>query len=111
MGGASAGGPPGGPSGPDRRRSIRLNRAAAKSLSRLSSRAQAQISERIRDLSTNATPHDSRPLKGFAGWLRIDVGEYRVIYRIEGEEVFVAILGPRNDDRVHREFTRWAKGK
>lgn len=90
---------------------MRLNRAAAKSLSRLSSRAQAQVSERILALSTDATPHDSRPLKGYAGWLRIDVGEYRVIYRIEGDEVFVAILGPRNDDRVYREFARWAKGR
>ncbi len=111
MGAASAGEPPGGPSGPSRRRSVRLNRAAAKSLSRLSNRAQAQIAERILGLSVDATPHDSRPLKGFAGWHRIDVGEYRVIYRIEDDEVFVAILGPRNDDRVYREFARWAKGR
>lgn len=110
MGAASAG-KAGGPSGLSRRRSVRLNRAAEKSLSRLSNRAQAQIAERILGLAVDATPHDSRPLKGFAGWLRIDIGEYRVIYRIEGDEVFVAILGPRNDDRVYREFARWAKGK
>lgn len=107
MDGASAHDPPGGPSP---RRSVRLNRAAAKSLSRLSKRVQAQIAERILDLSINPTPQDCRPLKGYPGWLRIDTGEYRVIYRIENDEVFVAILGPRNDDRVYREFARWMKG-
>jgi mRNA interferase RelE/StbE len=57
-------------------------------------------------LKSNPKPHDSESLTGYPGWLRIDVGEYRVIYKVEGGEIFIAIIGSRNDDKVYREFRR-----
>ena len=40
---------------------------------------------------------------------RVDIGEYRVIYRVEGEELLIAAAGRRNDDAIYREFERSKK--
>ena len=40
---------------------------------------------------------------------RVDIGEYRVIYRVEGEELLIGAAGRRNDDAIYREFERSKK--
>jgi mRNA interferase RelE/StbE len=36
----------------------------------------------------------------------MDVGEYRIIYAVEGEGVEILIVGKRNDDEVYRLWER-----
>ena len=43
----------------------------------------------------------SKPLQG-SPYRRIAVGEHRVVYRFDDESVYVAAVGKRNDDDVHR---------
>ena len=52
-------------------------------------------------------PSDSKALKGSSeGFRRADTGEYRIIYRIDDECLYVAVIGKRNDDEVYRRFDR-----
>jgi mRNA interferase RelE/StbE len=50
-------------------------------------------------------PQAPRPLKGHRPWLRIRVGEYRVIYAVDDRQqlVTVAVVGPRRD--VYRNLS------
>ena len=58
-------------------------------------------------LLNNPEPHDSRLLKGSrSGNRRVDVGEYRVVYRVEDERVLILVAGKRNDDEVYRQLFR-----
>ena len=44
--------------------------------------------------------------RGHADFRRADIGEYRIIYRLEAGVVKVALVGKRNDDEVYRRFKR-----
>ena len=46
-------------------------------------------------------------------YLRIDIGEYRVVYRVEGDTVKIALVGKRNDSDAYRQLSQlgfqWAE--
>jgi mRNA interferase RelE/StbE len=44
-------------------------------------------------------------LQGYS-FLRVDIGEYRVVYRVENDCLMVACVGKRNDDEVYRLLKR-----
>ena len=50
-------------------------------------------------------PHDSAALPG-SPWHRVDIGEYRIVYRVEGDLLKVPLIGKRNDDAVYRALRR-----
>ncbi|MBV8772776.1 MAG: type II toxin-antitoxin system RelE/ParE family toxin [Deltaproteobacteria bacterium] len=52
----------------------------------------------------NVTPYDSKPLVGYEPFWRVDIGEYRIVYRFDDDSVYVALVGKRNDDEVYREL-------
>ena len=64
-----------------------------------------QIVSKVFALLVDPEPPDSKALSGFP-YRRADVGEYRIIYRIEGEVLRVALIGKRNDDEVYRDIRR-----
>jgi mRNA interferase RelE/StbE len=43
-----------------------------------------QVMLAVLRLLSDPSPHDARPIKGLPGYLRIDVGEYRAVYRVDG---------------------------
>jgi len=53
----------------------------------------------------NPQPHDSKELKGFP-YRGTDIGEYRIIYRVEEGVLKIALVGKRNDSAVYRELAR-----
>ena len=58
-------------------------------------------------LLNDPEPHDSRLLKGSrAANRRVDLGEYRVVYRAEGENLLVLVVGKRNDGEIYRLLER-----
>jgi len=66
-----------------------------------------QILLRILDLCGNPAPPDSKALKGTTGdFVRVDSGEYRIIYRVEAEVIKIPLIGKRNDDEVYKEMKR-----
>jgi mRNA interferase RelE/StbE len=81
-------------------RKLVLNKAVVKDLDELPPKQYRQVVSAILDLLTEPMPHYSRPLRG-TPYMRIAVGEYRVIYRVDDESVHVAASGKRNDDEVY----------
>ncbi len=64
-----------------------------------------QVSNKIFSLMTNPEPHDSKELKGYP-YRRADIGEYRIVYRVEGDVLKIAVVGKRNDSDVYKKLAR-----
>ncbi len=46
-------------------------------------------------------------LKGkAAAFRRADIGEYRIVYRVEGDTLYLTVIGKRNDSSVYRIVAR-----
>jgi mRNA interferase RelE/StbE len=54
-------------------------------------------------LMEDPEPPDSFPLTGYP-YRRADIGEYRIVYRVEEDCLKVALIGKRNDDEVYRQL-------
>ena len=68
---------------------------------------QRQIVAKIQTLRDDPMPADSKELKGGnRNYMRADIGEYRIIYKVEDDILLVAIIGKRNDDEVYRRLAR-----
>lgn len=89
---------------------ISYSRAARKAIGGWPGKHARQIARKIEELRSDPEPPDSRPLKGtLRPFLRVDAGEHRIVYRVEGEELLIAAVGRRNDDAIDREFGRVTK--
>jgi mRNA interferase RelE/StbE len=78
--------------------SIRIKKAAQKSLARISQAHQDRIIVAIRDLGKDPRAPGCKKLSGREAW-RIRVGDYRIIYEIQDRELVVVIVlvGHRGD--------------
>jgi mRNA interferase RelE/StbE len=85
---------------------IRLEKRVLKAIAGYPIKHQRQIKNKIISLKDNAKPNDSKLLKGFKIYYRVDIGEYRVIYKIEEDTIYIVLVGQRNDDQVYKEFKR-----
>jgi mRNA interferase RelE/StbE len=65
-----------------------------------------QVYSTIIELRRNSTPHDSIKMHGSKDQHRVDIGEYRVIYRFDKEIVYIMAAGKRNDDEVYKKNKR-----
>jgi len=72
---------------------------ARRQLLRLSKIIQDRIEVRLDALATNPRPHGMKALVGRPDTYRIRVGDYRVIYRIEDDQLIVLVveIGHRKD--------------
>lgn len=63
-----------------------------------------QLKDRVLSLLDNPVPQDAKKLVGYENYQRIDVGEYRVIYRYDVTQqiITVVLAGKRNDDDIYR---------
>jgi len=68
----------------------------------------AQIAKKVLALNVNPLPNDSKQLTGYAGYYRVDSGEYRIVYLFNADEdlVQVILVGKRNDDEVYKKLER-----
>ena len=64
-----------------------------------------QVSNKIFSLMTNPKPHDSKELKGHP-YRGTDIGEYRIIYRVEQDVLKIVLVGKRNDSAVYKKLAR-----
>lgn len=66
-----------------------------------------QIAHKIQALRENPEPPDTISMQGKASaYRRADVGEYRIVYRVEGDTLKLAVLGKRNDADIYRQLGR-----
>ena len=83
-----------------------ITRAAQKSLESLPAKHYKQVVERIFTLQRNQQPQDPKHLAGNPGFKRIDLGEYRIIYKVVADSIQIAVVGKRNDDEAYRRLAR-----
>lgn len=62
-----------------------------------------QVFNKILALMEDPEPPDSSPLVGYP-FRRADIGEYRIVYRVEEDCLKVALIGKRNDAEVYRQL-------
>ena len=84
---------------------LALSRAALRYVQTLDPRQYRQVVGTVFRLLQDPAPHDSQPLSGYP-YRRVDIGEYRIIYRVEGEVLNVFLIGKRNDDEIYRDMRR-----
>lgn len=72
--------------------SIEFLRTALKELSKLPQDVQQRIAAKIDELKTNPYLPGVKALKNGDGRLRLRVGDYRVIYRIEEDKLVILIV-------------------
>ena len=67
---------------------------------------EQQVLRKVAALAEDPFPFDAQLLKGYQKMYRADIGEYRIIYYIEGEWLHVPIVGKRNDSAVYKELRK-----
>ncbi len=78
-----------------------LGREAKKFLDTLPPKQFRQVINKILSLLENPRPNDSAELKGYP-FLRVDIGEYRIIYdKYENNVLRIILIGKRNDNAVY----------
>ena len=75
----------------------------------LQAKQYKQVTGKIFELSRNATPADYSKLKGYDDLYRVDIGEFRIIYRFDKNTVFISLVGKRNGDEVYKQLKQKAK--
>jgi mRNA interferase RelE/StbE len=82
---------------------LRITKSAAKFLDGLDAKQYKQVGKTIIGLLSNSRPHDSQSLNGaMNGERRVDMGEYRIIYTDNEDDVDVLVIGKRNGDEVYK---------
>jgi len=84
---------------------LALTKNTLTSLDKLPPKQFKQISNKTFSLMKNPKPHDSKELKGHP-YRGTDIGEYRIIYRVEEDVLKITLVGKRNDSAVYKKLTR-----
>lgn len=82
--------------------SIVYKPSAAKAFRKIHPNQRSRIKEAIETLATNPRPQGSTQLSGGNGEYRIRVGNYRVVYDIEDDELVVLVLRVGHRREVYR---------
>jgi len=80
-----------------------VSKKAQKFLDDLPPKQFRQIMKKVFALLENPRPHDSEELRGYP-FLRNDVGEYRIIYDMQGDTLRLILVGKRDDAEVYRQL-------
>ncbi|MDJ0659237.1 MAG: type II toxin-antitoxin system RelE/ParE family toxin [Crocosphaera sp.] len=83
---------------------LNIKKSARKELLKLQPKFFKQVMSKILSLIDNPHPQDYKLLKGFSDLYRVTQGEFRIIYKIQGEEINIIKVGKRNDDEVYRNL-------
>jgi mRNA interferase RelE/StbE len=81
--------------------SVTFRTSAAKELRKLPIPARKQVSVLIDSLVHDPRPHDVKKMTGVDAW-RIRIGDYRVVYSIEDQQLVVEIIKIGNRREVYR---------
>lgn len=88
---------------------LKLSRQAEKFLQRIPAKHAAQIVTKINIMLREPDLMQTVELKGHEPYCRIKSGEYRVIFKIEVDLLFITLIGKRNDDEIYKRIKRFLK--
>lgn len=83
---------------------IDITKASGKFIKKLPPKQYRQVVGTMLALRENPTPNDSKQLTRYPEYRRVDIGEYRIVYRSDADTVYIAVIGKRNDDEVYSRF-------
>jgi mRNA interferase RelE/StbE len=81
---------------------IELTSAASRSLRSLPRTIVRKLDAKILGLAKNPRPHDAKQLRDRDGLLRVRVGDYRVLYRVEDQCLVVLVVRIGHRREVYR---------
>jgi len=82
----------------------KLSKKAHDFIKKMQHKHATQVLFKILDLCGNPVPPDSIKLED--GYRRADIGEYRIIYRVDGNVLEISLIGKRNDGEIYQRFSR-----
>jgi mRNA interferase RelE/StbE len=89
---------------------LKITKDAAKAWEALDAKQCRQVGRSIINLLEESRPHDSQSLKGAKkGERRVDVGEYRIIYCDDVDNVEVLVIGKRDGSEAYKLWERMTK--
>jgi mRNA interferase RelE/StbE len=74
------------------RYTLEFRPAALRQLRKLDTQVARRIRAAVEALCVDPRPHGVKALTGQHGWLRIRVGDYRIIYEVRDSELIVLII-------------------
>jgi len=83
-----------------------LSRDAGDFVAALPGKQFKQVVSAMLALLKNPQPHDAHPLVGTDGLFRVDIGEVRIVYRVEGDLLRTPLIGKPSDVDVDRCLAR-----
>jgi len=81
---------------------LEFTASATREFRDLDRQLQRRITEKVTALCADPFPAGSKKLKGQADHFRIRVGDYRVIYRIDGKRVVIVVVRIGHRREVYR---------
>ena len=84
---------------------LNLSKRSKDFLKSIHPRHATQLKVKILNLKSEPFPHDTKPLTGY-DFHRVDVGEFRIIYKVEENTLYVPLIGKRNDAEVYKKLKR-----
>lgn len=87
----------------ERRYALRFQPSAARALRKLPRDVAARIKAATEALRENPRPQGVKALAGEHGFLRIRVGDYRIVYRVHDAELLVLVVRVAHRSSVYRE--------
>jgi len=88
---------------------LKLSRQAEKFLQRIPTNHAAQIAVKTKMVLREPDLVPTVELKGHEPYCGIKSGEYRVIFKIESDLLFITLIGKRNDDEIYKRIKRFLK--
>lgn len=85
--------------------SISLSKRSAKFLKTVHPRHAKQLKVKLLKLRTVPFPQDAKKLVGYP-FFRVDVGEFRIVYKVADNILYITLIGKRNDDDVYKRLKR-----
>ena len=87
---------------------IRIEKRVVKYLKKLPPKHGRQIRTAIESLLVTPIRNDTKKLEGYNNYLRIDVGEYRIVYQLLKPDslLIIILVGKRNDSEVYKKLSR-----
>jgi mRNA interferase RelE/StbE len=83
---------------------IQIKRAATRALRRLPKDLVARLQQAIDALAINPRPHDCKRMKSNEELYRLRVGDWRIIYTIVDDELFVLVVDIGSRGSIYRDY-------
>lgn len=81
---------------------IEFLKTAEKEFYRLPKQIQERMAKKLEDLKTDPYPSGVKALKNGQGRLRLRVGDYRIIYRVENDILVILIITVGHRKNIYR---------